>query len=427
MLRPNKRSPERDDRLRFGILTQYYEPETGAPQARLGHLAAAMTAAGHEVKVLTAVPNYPIGKVYPGHSRVYEREQRNGVDVLRSSIWPTKAMGLVPRSLSYLSFVASSVVAGFARLGGIDFVLVESPPLFLGASGFALSRAFGADMIFNVSDLWPDSAVRVGVVAADSPLVRAATTFERWCYERAWLVTAQTQGIVDDITERFPHLHPLYVPNGADTSLFGPGNRSEDLRASLAPGDHLVATFAGLHGAAQGLDIVLDAAEALIGDPVTIVLVGDGPEKARLVEEATSRKLENIKFLEPRTRSEIATLLASSDAAVITLAPGFEDAVPSKLYEAAASGLPIVLVHDGEAARLVERARCGTVVPHGRADQLAAGLRELAVDAERRRTLATAARTFAEEHSRDAATKSLIEAVERRWSERTSASRRGRR
>src|SRR5215470_12054633 len=122
--------------MRIGILTQYYPPEVGAPQARLSDLARRLQARGHEVFVLTAMPSYPTGRIFPSYGGFFRREVIDGVTVLRSAIYPTKSAGMVRRLLNYFSFVFSSLVVGLVKLPRVDYLLTESPPLFLGVSGY---------------------------------------------------------------------------------------------------------------------------------------------------------------------------------------------------------------------------------------------------------------------------------------------------
>ena len=126
--------------MRVGILTQYYPPEIGAPQARLSELAARLRDHGHEVVVLSAMPNYPRGRIYDGYGGLSSREDRDGVTVVRSWVWPTLSTAVLPRTASYFSFVLSSLVVGGRRLPRLDVLITESPPLLLGLTGFALSR-----------------------------------------------------------------------------------------------------------------------------------------------------------------------------------------------------------------------------------------------------------------------------------------------
>ena len=118
--------------MHLAILTQYYPPEMGAPQARLSELAAAFVARGHDVEVLTAMPNYPLGRVHDGYGGVLRRESRDGVRVVRTFVYATQRLDLVHRLTSYASFVLSSAIVGTLALRRPDYLLVESPPLFLG-------------------------------------------------------------------------------------------------------------------------------------------------------------------------------------------------------------------------------------------------------------------------------------------------------
>ena len=177
--------------MNLTLLTQYYPPEIGAPQARLSELAAHFVRRGHCVTVLTAMPNYPTGKIYPGYGGVLRRQQQAGVNVIRTFIYPTQRATFVRRMTNYLSFTLSSVITGSILLRRADYLMVESPPIFLGLSGTWLSRLKHARLIFNVSDLWPESAVRLGVLQAQGLSFRVSAWLENFCYRHAWLITGQ--------------------------------------------------------------------------------------------------------------------------------------------------------------------------------------------------------------------------------------------
>jgi glycosyltransferase involved in cell wall biosynthesis len=381
--------------VRIGILTQYYPPEIGAPQARLSELAARLKEHGHEVIVLSAMPNYPRGRVYAGYGGLSSREDQDGVDVVRSWIWPTLSTAVLPRTASYFSFVLSSLLVGTRRLPRLDVLITESPPLLLGLTGFALSRLKRARWVFNVSDLWPESAVVLGVLGSDSLSTRLAYSLEAFCYRRAWGVSCQSNEIRASIARRFPRVRTLSFFNGVDTQRFGPAPGSSDLREELGSGSAPLALYAGLFGIAQGLDQLLDAAERLKGEDLRIVLIGDGPEKTALVERAQRDGIDNVTFLSPRARDEMPDLLASADIAVVPLKGQIPGAVPSKLYEAMASGLPVVLVASGEPADIVRSAGAGIVVEPGDPESLAGALRHLARSPEERRQLGDAGRRTA--------------------------------
>jgi glycosyltransferase involved in cell wall biosynthesis len=383
--------------MRLTILTQYYPPEVGAPQARLAELAAHFSTRGHEVSVLTAMPSYPGGRVHDGYGGLWRRELRDGVQVMRSYAYPTQSVALLPRLTSYFSFVSSSAVFGTAHLRSADFLLVESPPLFLGLSGIWLSRVTRSRLIFNVSDLWPETAVRLGVVREGGLSHRLASRLERYCYSQAWLVSGQSADIVSHIGDRFPHCRTYHLSNGVDSRRFAPHRRTPEARALLGGEHGCVALYAGLHGVAQGLDQVLDAAMRLQDVPgLRFVFCGDGPERAALRRRSAELGLANVSFLDPQPRDVMPALVASADIFVVPLRNHIPGAVPSKIYEAMASGVAIVLAASGEAADIVAGNEVGLAVPPGDVGALASAVRRLAGSPELRSTLCAHGRRAAE-------------------------------
>ena len=205
------------------ICTQYYPPEVGAPQNRLSELARLLADRGHQVSVITAMPNYPSGKIHDGYGGLFQRERVAGVDVLRTAIYPTQSLGLLRRLASYCSFVCSSIVLGTLLLRRADYLLVESPPLFLGLAGFWLSRAKRARLIFNVSDLWPESAVQLGIVRRGGLLHRLSSWLEASLYQRHFflvapatrsrLCPARLQPVPGSPASFFDSIHPSRTPS----------------------------------------------------------------------------------------------------------------------------------------------------------------------------------------------------------------------
>jgi colanic acid biosynthesis glycosyl transferase WcaI len=356
--------------MKLIILTQYYPPEVGAPQRRLSDLAQRMTAQGHEVTVLTAMPNYPRGEIYPRYGGFMRRETIDGIPVIRSFIYPTQRAGLFFRLLSYFSFVISAMILGTFVLKRADYLMVESPPLFLGIAAIWLKWVKRARLIFNVSDLWPDSAVWMGLIRKASLSYRMSAWLERRCYRTAWLVTGQSPDIVEDIQKRFPDVRTHLLSNGVDTGQFGAAYRSTTARDTLT-GDGgavrrdqtFVLMYAGLHGLAQGLHQVVETADKLRGVPqLQFVLVGDGPDKARVRQLAEAKQLQNICFLDGRPFPEIPPLLASADVIMVILFGEITGAIPSKIYEAMASERPVIFVGMGGGTEIIRRFDAGIVV-----------------------------------------------------------------
>jgi glycosyltransferase involved in cell wall biosynthesis len=385
--------------MHLAILSQYYEPEIGAPQARLSALSSSFVKRGHSVTVVTAMPSYPKGEIFAGYKGVVRREWRENVNVIRTLIYPTQKADYLHRLTNYFSFVLSSATFAPILLGAADYLLVESPPLFLGLAGFWLSRLKGMRLIFNVSDLWPESAVCLGVLSQGTLAHRISERIEKFCYEKAWLITGQSKEIVENIQGRFAHTSVYHLSNGVDTTLFHPECQNAAAREGLSNDASCVVIYAGLHGLAQGLDRVLAVAEMLKAEAnLKFVLIGDGPEKRMLVEQAKHARLNNVTFLDLQPSNMMPPLLASADIVLVTLKTHIPGAVPSKLYEAMASGRPVVLVASGEAAKIVREHQVGIVVEQGDLVGLARAVKTLQTQPYLRRVLGANGRRAAEKY-----------------------------
>ena len=390
--------------MKLLILTQYFPPEMGAPQARLYELATRLRDKGHDITVLTAMPNYPTGKVFDGYRRkLYAEERMNGIRVIRTWIYPSKSSRTLPRLLCYMSFVISSVALGIWGLGRQDLVLFESPPLFLVPSGLIVGRATGARIVMNVSDIWPDIIVRMGHTTG-GPFLKAMEWLERFGYEHSDVVALTNPGAMRQIQQRFPRVRTAVISNGVDTHLFRPALRSHEVRGALGagPADFLVG-YCGLHGLAQGLEVVVDAARRLRDHPgVKIVMVGDGPTKDQLVVSAEETGLENLKFFGRRPKSEMPALVASLDASLVPLSVHLPGTMPSKFYEALASGTAPIVAKGCEAEPLVNKHNVGRAFEPGDGGELARAVLDLAADPEELQAVRGNCLRLAERFDRDA-------------------------
>jgi len=351
--------------------TQYYPPEIGAPQSRLHELSVHLVRKGIQVTVLTAMPSYPQGKIYDGYRGWLRTETLDGVRVVRTAVLPTQSPRMVPRLLSYFSFVLSSLVMGIWKMERADYLLTESPPLFLGLAGFIISRVKRARWIFNIADLWPESVVELGLLQRESRGYKISTALERALYKRAWLVTGQSRSILENICQRFPNIRTYHLSNGADTTFFQPNDHHAMKR------DFQV-VYAGLHGLAQGLHQILLAAHRISREEcIAFTLVGDGPEKLKLIDTAHSLALKKIRFLPPVPKNEIPKILSEADVIVVPLKTQLTGAVPSKLYEAMSMGKPVILIAESEASQIVKDANCGIVVVPGDIDGLVMAIKQI--------------------------------------------------
>ena len=385
--------------MKILFLTQYYPPEIGAPQNRLHELAVRLKSKGVDVDVLTAMPNYPemeIEEAYKGGK--IKEEIIDGIQVFRSSIYVTKSKSILPRLLNYFSFVWSSYWRG-KKLEKYDYLMVESPPLFLGYSAIRLAKKLNAKLIFNVSDLWPESAEKMGIVT-NKMMLKFAYNLEAKCYKKASLVTGQTMGIVENIKKRFPETKLHWLPNGVDLEFYNPETvKSNDFREKNGfSQDDIVFFYGGIIGHAQGLQVVLHAAEKVRDlEKVKIILQGAGPELEGLKKLNKKLKLKNVFFLPPVKKEEMPSILKEVDIALVPLRKLdiFQGAIPSKIFEALSMEKALLLGVEGEAeTHFIDKANAGLFFEPENADDLARQIRSMANNPEQLKEMGKNAREY---------------------------------
>lgn len=351
--------------MKILILTQYFPPEIGAPQNRLYELALRLQAKGSQVSILTAMPNYPQMEIYEGYQDLkYSFEEMEGLKVFRSKIYVSKSKSISKRLRNYFSFVWSSYQIGKRKLDkNYDILICESPPLFLGITGYLLAKRTNAKFIFNISDLWPESAEKLGVVK-NKIFLKSAAFLEEFLYRKSHLITGQTQGIVSNISSRFPNKNVYWLPNGVDVDYYNPVNYKDSTwrKDNGFEESDLIFFYGGIIGLAQGLEVILKAADLLKDSRAKFVLMGSGPVKSELLELSNQLKLNNVFFFDPCKKSEMPYVLANVNVALIPLKKLelFKGAIPSKVFESISMKLPILLGVDGEAKQiLIDDANAG--------------------------------------------------------------------
>ena len=352
--------------MKFLILTQYFYPETGAPQNRLLSLALNLTNLGHNVEVLTALPNYPKMEIFPEYEgKISFSESIHGLLVHRSYIFVSKKKGIFFRLLNYFSFVLSALFS-YRRLSHVDYLICESPPLFLGITGLFLSFKLKAKLIFNVSDLWPESAFQMKIVT-NKLFIDLAYKLESFIYRHSFLVTGQTQGIISNISSRFPLIQTYWLPNGIDKGDYVSAVNTLVCKSDYGLEDKSTFVYAGLLGYAQGLDVILRAKKWLmlehphLSESLQFVIIGDGPDKHRL-RELDKHLKTNIIFIDNLPKEDVLPLLKDATACIVPLKnlKLFLGAIPSKIFDPLALGVPIILGVDGEARSIfIDKAKSG--------------------------------------------------------------------
>lgn len=386
--------------MRFLILTLYYPPEVGAPQVRLQAIVRELRRSGHEVEVVTALPNYPNGTILSEYrGRFYIREEIDSVVVHR--VWLYAAMGSgLRRILNYVTFTVACLW-GLWHSQRPDYIFVESPPLLLSIPGYLAARLFKTKMIFNVADLWPDVARELGLIK-EGWLLRVAFRLERWSYRVAFKVSAVTEGIRSALIKKgVPEAKVLFLPNGVDTEMFKPGPADLLMAQHLGLQGQKVILYAGTLGYVHGLETALRAARSLSNRPdIKFLFVGNGSEKEKLLKISHSNNLRNVQFLDPGPPDFVARLYSLSVAGLVVLrnVRTRSDFRSSKILPALAAGVPVVHSGNGEGARLVEQAQAGLITPPENPQALADAVVRLVDNPEWAKSLGHNGRQYAEEH-----------------------------
>jgi len=389
-----------ESRLRVVFLTHYFPPEVGAPQTRLYELARRLLDAGVDVTVVTGFPNYPTGVIpEPYRGKGFMVDDVDGIRVLRCWVYAARNRGFLRRILNHLSFSFSSLRA-VRKVGRTDVLFVQSPPLFVGLAALMYRRLKRAPFIFNVSDIWPQSAVEMGALR-NGAAIRLAEMLELHIYRRASRITVPTQGIFEKLQSRgIPREKLVLLTNGTDTDTYRPSTRDADLAQRLGLDGRKVFLYAGTHGMAQGLDVILEAARLTKDSDILYVLVGEGADKEMLVDKAQRLHIANVKFLPNQPRSTMPGLLNLAYASIIPLRrlELFKAALPSKIFESMAVARPVVGPLWGEAAELVRTSGCGIVVEPEDPAALQQAVERLASDPELARQLGQHGRDYVVEH-----------------------------
>lgn len=387
--------------MRFLLLTQYFPPEVGAAQTRLAALVQELKNLGHEVEVVTAAPNYPEGKIYPGFGGFYQRGDWEGTTVHRFWIFASQGRTLF-RLLNYLSFAFTACFSIFV-VQKPDWIFVNSGPLFVSIPGRLLSLRFGRPVIFNVSDLWPRSVEHLQGMGGRL-FVRLAEKLEAWAYRTSTYVNAITDG-VKDVLLKEKKLSPekvLFLPNGVDTDLFCPGRAPQTFRRDRGWDDRFTLIYPGNHGYAHALDSVLEAAKILQDKnvPAFFLFVGGGSEKKNLQQKAFQLKLQNVRFQDPVPPAELALWIDAADLGLIHVrnSPLAGETRPAKMFPLMSAAKGILYAGFGEGSELLKKSGGGRTVPCENPTALALAVEEILQNPDQVKTWGANNRLFAQKN-----------------------------
>lgn len=382
------------------VVSQYFWPES----FRINDLVRAWVSDGHSVTVLTGLPNYPAGRLFPGYSwRGPYQEQWEGAQVRRV---PSLTRGPNPGvrlALNYASFVAAGVGLGpMVAPERYDVAFVYAPsPITICIPAIWLRWLRGIPVAFWVQDLWPDNLAATGAVQSHV-VHRAVERMSRWIYKHCDLVLAQSDAFIAPVRRVCPGIRDLRVlPNWAD-SFYQPRAVASDAPERSEFPEGFTVVFAGNLGSSQALDVAVDAAALLRHENVHWVFIGDGNQRSALEARVAALGLQSlVRFLGWRPGEAMPRYLNLADVLLVSLRrnESFASTVPAKLQSSLATGRPVVAALAGEGARIVHESGGGIVVDQENAASLADGIRTvLRMDEVSRAAMGQRGRAYAVEH-----------------------------
>ncbi len=383
---------------------QHFGTPAGSAPTRSYEMARALVAAGHRVTMVCGAYQQAALDLPCDATNNWARGDIDGIDVISLPLNYSNHDGLARRTATFLRFALRSV--SIALRHDYDLLFATSTPLTAGIPGILARLLRRKPFVFEVRDLWPELPRALGL---RNPLLLGAMSILEWLsYRSAQACIGLSPGIVDGIRRRsHPQTPVAMIPNGADLELFKPARREQLRIAGICPHD-FVALFAGAHGVANGLDAVVAAAIALQErgqERIKLLLIGDGKEKERLVQWASSEGLTNCLFLDPIPKAQLAELLGCVNCGLMILknVPAFYYGTsPNKFFDYISAGIPVLNNYPGWLADLITEYNCGTVVPPDDPQAFAEALIEMANSEQRCRHMGQNARRLAEsEFSRE--------------------------
>ena len=384
---------------RWLVLSQYYAPEIGAPQIRLRSLVKELQQRGIQVEVLTGMPNYPAGRIFPGYERRWRvREKIDNVPVSRTWVYAGTGRSPLIRLANYFSFTLSALLTVLVGHRP-DVMFVESQPLSLGIVAVLMKWFRRVPYIYNVPDLQVDVAREMGFIN-NHKMLKLAYRMENFFLSQAWKISTVTDQFIEHFRQRgFSRERITFLPNGADTEFLRPRSPSKELLGRWGIQEQKVFLYVGTHAYYHGLDTLVSAADLLRDRrDIVFIMVGDGPERDRLKNMCGTKKLENVIFAES-PYEEMDQLYSIAYASIATLrninvAKGMR---LSKVFPSLSCGVPVIYSGVGEAAELIAGHHCGIVTPPENPGLLANAISDLASKPDLRMTLGRNGRTWVEQ------------------------------
>ena len=351
------------------LIHQFFLEKDDPGGSRFNEMTKVWIQEGHRVTVLAGMVNYVTGKTPDKyvHLKYQLSEYEPGLSVLRCFVSPDYNTNFVGRLWAYFSFVWYGFFGGVTKLRPqkFDVIIATSPPLFIGLLAWMISKVKRVPYVFEVRDLWPESAIETGVLK-NKFIIRLSFWLEKFIYKRALLVNVLTPAFGEKLRNKkqVPPEKIIYIPNAADFALSDSVLTTFDrdsFRRTMKWEDKFVIIYVGAHGVANHLIQLVEVAENINDAKILFVLVGDGMQKQSLVEAVQKKKLTNVEFVGSVPKHEIFAYILASDVGLSMLKKldTFKTIFSNKTFDYMACKKPVLVAIDGISRKLVEDARCG--------------------------------------------------------------------
>lgn len=399
--------------MKILFLTDNFPPESNAPASRTYEHCIEWIKKGAEITVITCAPNYPKGKVFPGYkNKLYQVEMMDGIKVIRVWTYISPNRGMARRILDYISFCVTGFIASlFVKT---DVIIATSPQLFTAVAGYMASFFKRRPWIMEVRDLWPESIMAVGAMKK-SKLLKILDQVVLFLYKKADQIVVVTDSFKERIHDCGVAADKIHVvKNGVHLHKFVDKGKNQSLLKSLNLDGKFVIAYIGTHGMAHKLDFILDCARNVKNKAIHFLFVGEGALKSRLLEQIETLNLKNVSMLDGVPKDKVADYISLADVALITLRKKdtFTKVIPSKIFENAAMGKPILLGVEGEAKQIIEQYNAGLCFePENEADFLEK-IESIFYDIEQYQGLKNGCKTLAKDFNRQRLAFKMLEVIE---------------
>jgi len=382
------------------ILSQYFSPEPGAPSIRLGQLTKKLIEKNIEVSVITAMPNYPVGKIFPDYKwLLFKKEYMFGAKIIRTAIYPATGKKVFSRLANYFSFMFTSFFPLiFSKK--VDLIFVEAQPIILAIPAFIVGKLRNIPYVYNTPDLQVEYAKEDAWISIKI-LIRFAVFLERFLMKNALSVTTVTHGFIKYFhNERNINIDKFtFLPNGSDLDQLKVSQYSSKYADKFGVAGRKVFTFAGTFAPYQGIETLISAAKLIDDKDIIFLLAGKGPAKQKMMELAREENLNNIKFIESPFE-EMNELMSITYASIVLLRNLEISKLMrlSKTFPPLACGVPVIFSGLGESAEIIETFQAGITIKPEDPLALAQTIKHLSNSPKQRDEMGLNGRKYIEEH-----------------------------